>query len=263
MTLIVASPVTGVGNRLQSIGSLLRIARRTDSEFALAWPLLPGGCSCYFQDLFHEPLSQLSLTRNVWPAGARQLILQGREARDVLGPRDLEQQTHIVAAAAHLFRWQPEGGPAEDRFDVLPEVGAILREFRLNPFVAEQVSAVEAKQELPARVGVHVRRGDVPAARRVPASKYFEVIDQDHAEAPLFVVSDDEGVLERFRGRYGERVLTYEARTRERSSRWANQDAFIELLLLSKTRHILAGFSSFSLMAATLGDVRRTLLVPD
>jgi hypothetical protein len=266
--LIVAEPSSGLGNRLRCIGSLMRIARRIRSEFALSWPVT-ADLPAPFEDFFDEPLSRLrSSSSKAAEEGASRrqdeqtlYLRHGCNVRVITADQLLYPTIH--ARAAYLYLIEAHPGEPEPRTRAMQEAGEILAGFQLNPYVAARLEEASRTFDVEHRVGIHVRRGDVSANRRVELRRYFETVDQKYADAPLFVASDDQRVLETFGQRFGSRVAVFEARSRHRHDRTAAQDALIEMLLLARARRIVTGLSSFTEVAAMIGGVGRDILRPE
>ncbi len=257
---IVAGPSTGLGNRLRCVASLLRIARRIGAEFVLDWPV-NDAFPAPFDDLYLEPLARLDNRR----PGA-----EGPKPRGEIDPHTVYFEpgckqrvittTHlrspvIHACAERLYLMEESVGRLEAREEAIAETGRVLAGFRLNPYVAAQLHRLSRQLEIDRCIGIHVRRGDAPSNRRVEVSRVAETLSAKHPEARMFVASDDEAVLANFQKRFGGRVVVFEARSRCRTDRTAGQDALIELLLLSRTRRMIAGYSSFAQVAAMVGGI--------
>lgn len=264
--LIIAEPVTGLGNRLQSIGSLIRIAKLHGSEFAISWRVNQGGCPAFFQDLFEEPINQLNTYLHNLPTEYfsddkenQVLHIKAGYKTSVLTQEQL-QFPIIHSQAAHLFMLEDSPGKPENRARVIHEVGEILSGFRLNSYVTEQLNIFSRDCDIENRIGVHIRRGDAPIHRQVKLQSFFDFIDKNYAGALLFVATDDQDALHSCKEKFGHQMVSFQARSRNRNCRISVQDALVELLLLSRTQRIVAGMSSFSAIAAMIGQVARDVL---
>ena len=56
--LIISEPITGLGNRLRCIASLMHIARKVGAGFRSDWPVFHD-CPAPFEDLYTEPINDL------------------------------------------------------------------------------------------------------------------------------------------------------------------------------------------------------------
>ena len=130
----------------------------------------------------------------------------------------------------------------------------------------------------PNTIGIHIRRTDhQQAIDESPIELFFEAIDRELNAPPhlpslgegsgvgptLYLATDDEATKEALRRRYGKRVITSEAEA-TRESTDGIRDALVEMYALSRTRHIFGSAgSTFSPIAACLGDVPITILQRD
>lgn len=103
------------------------------------------------------------------------------------------------------------------------------------------------------RIGIHVRRTDHSGAISLsPDESFFVFLDGQQGD--LFLCTDDEEVEYSFQKRYGNRVISYKKRCRERDTEIAIQDALIDLCLLAECRFIVgSSASTFSSCASFWG----------
>lgn len=83
-------------------------------------------------------------------------------------------------------------------------------------------------------------------SRQYQADNYLNFLDQQDPDARFFVTGDTESAIQPILDRYGERVVVYPKQTvqGDRDSKEGMQDNLIDLLLISKCRHILGTFLS-------------------
>ena len=138
-------------------------------------------------------------------------------------------------------------------------------------------------------IGIHIRRTDhQQAIDESPIELFFEAIDRElnapshpprgganksfgelletiapprgGREGAIYLATDDEATKAALRQRYGKRVITSEAEA-TRESTDGIRDALVEMYALSRTRQIYGSAgSTFSPIAAALGDVPITIL---
>jgi hypothetical protein len=143
---------------------------------------------------------------------------------------------------------------------------AIFAMFQPHGEILESVDRLRSEVGLDECIGVHVRKTDMELGMRqhfphrspYDDNAYFAFMDAHTTNAHdtlFFVVSDCPNALERVRRRYGSRILTSGDIERGRVGTRAGIDALRDLLLLSKTRHIVAAYkSAFSEMAWWWGN---------
>ncbi|MCJ2037092.1 hypothetical protein [Methylobacterium sp. J-068] len=164
-----------------------------------------------------------------------------------------------------LFRFMTEDA------DAPAKVARIAGTINWNAHILGTVAAIDETFRLENCLSVHVRRGDIVEMlfrsdladlidggmtqilqRYTPLQAYFDAVDR-HRRGGIVVCTEDDGVVERFQHRYGaHRIASCSARDLSE-----NQRAAVDLILLSKSRRIVAPvLSFFSQCAAAIGNTR-------
>ena len=110
-------------------------------------------------------------------------------------------------------------------------------------------------------VGVHVRRTDhTEAIANSPLSLFLERMERELAadeKTEFFVATDDAGVREELKAAFpAQKLIFNEKGIIDRDSKEGIEDAFVEMLALSKCRKILGSYNStFSLLPSYIGDI--------
>ena len=187
--------------------------------------------------------------------------------------------------------------------DFCPWTSDDLRQlFQPNEKV-RQIVNIRTTAFSPYTIGLHIRRSDhQQAIDESPLELFFEAVDKEIQESPLpspprggghilghtsgnarpplgrfregshvergeglriYLATDDEATKEAFFDRYGSRVITSPAEA-TRESTDGIREALVEMLTLSRTRRIYGSAgSTFSPIAACLGNVPITILQRD
>lgn len=108
-------------------------------------------------------------------------------------------------------------------------------------------------------IGLHIRRTDnVTSIRQSPLELFYALIDEEKAQHPdlcIYLATDSEEVKENLRDRYGERLIVTDS-VADRGSVQGIRGAIADMYTLSRTSKIYGSSgSSFSELAAQLGDV--------
>lgn len=280
----------GLGNRMRVAASAYAMAKRTGMPMRVLWTS-QWGMRCRFDELF-------SLTPDASPKGGGSLCL-----RDALGlekviyarptwknlhvPRLLQRMKyrHIIYAPQiwYLNRdgfdyeaWFRQGGTLMTAYrDFCPWTSDDLRLlFQPNDEVQRLIDERTA-DFTPSTIGIHIRRTDhQQAIDESPLELFFEAIDRSLTPDPspegegsiyplIYLATDDEATKVALRKRYGKRVIMSNAKA-TRESTDGIRDALVEMYALSRTRHIYGSAgSTFSPIAACLGDVPITILQRD
>ena len=112
-------------------------------------------------------------------------------------------------------------------------------------------------------IGVHVRRGDViSSACRVNVKKYFDFIDSRTIchDKKIFLCTENQKVINGFKERYKNRIICRPLVKFHRNSLKGIQNAYADMLLLSKCDFIIGGKSHFSDISATIGGIKKKTL---
>lgn len=269
----------GLANRLRVLTSGLAWQRLTGVQFTMWWPQT-APCSAAFTDLF-EPVPEVAMATEAEVmalravgsylftpmfdiAGATEPELTFRCSGWLVPPR-------LPRAATIAGKLLPKA-PApftETHAKVIAQ--AVIELDRLRPLerIRQRVEQFAAQHFGLQTIGVHVRRGDFPAQRPDATPDLERIIRairsllRSMPDAAVFVATDDgavnpytgeatgqEGVVERLRVEFGDRIVTAEPSTLDRRDPKAIEDALVDLLLLRRTQAVVgSAASSFSELA--------------
>jgi hypothetical protein len=288
--LVVSTETGGLGNRLKSWVSCMRLA--TDAR--VHWPVTKN-MPAAFDDLFANDCAVATV-----PAGAqvygswRLAILPGDEALLPAGFATVGAGAHPVVRGLGKAWWSLTGKRGDRyRFMVFPkqhsrrstradarhidlEYERIPAHFRalyaelfaritVRPAIAAAAAEWAAANLDDGVIGVQVRtwRDDPRRHRKyhLPSLRRLERLLDAAPGARFLVVSDSDEVVPMLAARYGgHRVLSY-PRATSRASSWSApigvQEDLIDMLLLSRTERLFASYlSTFSEAAWWLGGTK-------
>lgn len=255
-------PYAGLCNRLNAIASALAYKDKyPDTELTILWQKRRH-CNCRFKDLFKQlPLQYTPV---------KELILQ---FKDIPGaPYNL----NLPQKFRHLwYDYSFLPSDSADEFDELTKDKRRIYVYKDNRFCREVISHSLAKifvptDELQSRideitkdwngkvVGLHIRRTDnVASIKNSPMEYFYEVIEKElmkDSEIRFYVATDDEGVKNDLRSRYGVRIITIPLCLKRNSLR-GMKDAVVDLYCLGSTCRIYgSAHSTYSTFAAKLFD---------
>jgi hypothetical protein len=252
---VVSASQYGLCNRLKSLLSAMRVAERLSRSVAIYWPE-NNLVNCRFSDLFDNSLFEIP------SANGRLKIRSNEEKYCVVDTWRL--LTFPGELPANFAREYPStrGGEIDGEYGRIPVStrNAYLGYVRqLSPAATIQ-ARVDAFAKLfnDRTVSVSVRSWPehrLRAETLFRIENVFAAMDR-HEGAEFFVSADSEEVMQQLLARYGRRILRCPKQTSDgdRNTRAGMQEILIDLLLLSKNRHLIASaYSTFPEVAWWLG----------
>ena len=261
-TLTVASR-GGLANRLRALVSAMALAEATDRTFTMVWPYTEH-MGARFDELF----------TNEWPI---------EYVDELTGDwqRPAPQGAGLTTSPIDHLRLQHDGWFGDRRSpetsDIFHRAIELFGELELQPALAEQVEEM-ATGFGAVTIGAHVRRGDFITDHRGVVANLDQVVQLVHEKiaeydaTAVFLATDDgasltntgddgptEGVRDRFRAEFGDRLTMTSPRSLDRRSLDAIEDAVIDLYLLRRCRTVI-GTSGSSFAELALVDRHKDLI---
>jgi len=259
-TKIIAANPGGIANRLKCLISMWRLSDRYNKKLYLHW-VKNKTCGAEFNELFENKF-------------------------DFINKEELAKfpQEDCMISETWRFLALPEEVP--DNFaEVYPtkrgnnldfEFHRIPLEIRqkimyyLNKFipvkeVRDNVKWFEKKYDLSQMVGVHIRRddfldGEEGLGKVSSDEKFIEKIElmlSENSSLKFFLCTDEPKVEDKFLKKFGNKIVVYPKIDRDRTSLECTQDGLVDLLLLSKTKHIIGTYcSTFNELAWWFGGCK-------
>jgi len=252
---VVSASEYGLCNRLKSLLSAMRVAERLSRSVAIYWPE-NNLVNCRFSDLFDNAFFEIP------SAQGRRKIGSNEEKYCVVDTWRL--LTFPGELPANYAREYPSfrGGEIDWEYGRIP--AAIRKAYTGYISQLSPVAAIRTRVDAFARafndrtVSVSVRSWPdhkLRAETLYRIENVFAAMDR-HEGAEFFVIADSEAVMEQLLARYGRRILRCPKQTTDgdRNTRAGMQEILIDLLLLSKNRHLIASaYSTFPEVAWWLG----------
>jgi len=277
----------GLSNRLRVLTSGLALAEATGRTFRMFWPK-SATCNALFQDLFEndwpvevgrwKDFVQLGEVQSYLDEQIPDLFDSSAEHLRVsaftwlMPPSDQSCPRMIGAEIEPANREDPV---EPRRIALIDRTKDFVRQLQPAPHVQRAIDEFRAAKFRPRMIGVHLRRGDFVKLRPDLAGNTAEAmveIDRILAlepDAGILLCSDDgvgdvysqdaiprEGVHEKFRRRYGERVVWTEPSRRTARRMRDGVHALIDVWLLRSTDYFIGTpWSSYSQLARVGRDV--------
>lgn len=265
--MIIIEPCAGLGNKLLGLSSAFSVAQELNRELVVMWKR-EVGCNVRAEELFDLPMQVIEISENGYSKEpiahlrGNQLKKKWRgKASRFLECGDVEDIKKKEGFAGILKVIEKEPVIYLKSFGPICELDAASFSF-LKPSANIEKKGSPLFSQLDANtVGVHVRRTDhTEAIANSPLSLFIRRMQNEvelNPKTGFFVATDDETVKAELReGLPGIKLIFNESGIIDRNSKEGLEDAFIEMLSLSRCRKILGSFNStFSLIPSYIGNI--------
>ena len=265
--MIIIEPCAGLGNRLLGLGSAYAVAKKLDRKLVVMWKR-EVGCNIRFQELFDLPFEVVEISENG---------LKKEPVAQILGDRAKKKWRNSADRFLECDEVEKikEREGYEGLFRLIEQTPVIyLKAFGpICEVTAESYSFVKPSKNIEEKgaylfreltgqcVGVHVRRTDhTEAIANSPLALFAERMKKEletAADISFFVATDDKEVRMELKELLPDAKLIFpQSDVIDRDSKEGIEEAFIEMLALSKCRKILGSYNStFSLLPSYIGNI--------
>ena len=265
--MIIIEPCAGLGNRLLGFGSAYAVAKKLDRKLVVMWKR-EVGCNIRFQELFDLPFEVVEISENG---------LKKEPVAQILGDRAKKKWRNSADRFLECDEVEKikEREGYEGLFRLIEQTPVIyLKAFGpICEVTAESYSFVKPSKNIEEKgaylfreltgqcVGVHVRRTDhTEAIANSPLALFAERMKKEletAADISFFVATDDKEVRRELKELLPDAKLIFpQSDVIDRDSKEGIEEAFIEMLALSKCRKILGSYNStFSLLPSYIGNI--------
>ena len=263
----IIEPCAGLGNRLLGLGSAYAVAKKLDRKLVVMWKR-EVGCNIRFQELFDLPFEVVEISENG---------LKKEPVAQILGDRAKKKWRNSADRFLECDEVEKikEREGYEGLFRLIEQTPVIyLKAFGpICEVTAESYSFVKPSKNIEEKgaylfreltgqcVGVHVRRTDhTEAIANSPLALFAERMKKEletAADTSFFVATDDKEVRRELKELLPDAKLIFpQSDVIDRDSKEGIEEAFIEMLALSKCRKILGSYNStFSLLPSYIGNI--------
>ena len=243
----------GLANRLLTIASGLRVGERLHRPVHVNWPL-EWHMRPPFRRIIDCEIPESNLKNTVYVACNNLL----RGSRNNIN-RAIRTQNFSVINLPGDNKKRPDFSP-------------YLQQLQPHLHVRRKIQSFLAKHDnFENVIGIHVRKGDKRDGNNQYVvnldKQYFQVmrILQEQWPTKKFFMASDEGVGV-FAKRFPGRIIRYPRRSsywQASRMRWLSdvEDAFIDMILLSKTEMVVFGIGSFGFCGALMSNVKRINII--
>lgn len=265
--MIIIEPCAGLGNKLLGLSSAYSVAKKLNRELVVIWKR-EVGCNVKSAELFDLPVKVIEISENgyskepiahfrgnvmkkKWRNKASRFLECG-DVEDIKKKEGFEGVMKVIEREPVIYL---------KSFGPICELDASCFSFLKPSSYIEEKGKTLFSQLNENTVGVHVRRTDhTEAIANSPLSLFMDKMRNEvekSRETTFFVATDDETVKKELREGFADVKLIFnESGIIDRNSKEGLEDAFIEMLALSRCRKILGSFNStFSLIPSYIGDI--------
>ncbi len=265
-------PIGGLGNRLRAICSCIVFCTEHDMKLEIIW-FRDHGLNCPFDELFDlSPILHNVTIRN--PRLIDYFVSDNPRRRNFWIPKFF-QKFHYDRQIymPELLSYKSNKDLVKQDFSKFKSIfmvscGIYWENLNMWKYIVVNPSILEKVNSILGRlgdnfIGVHVRRTDsVESITYSPTPLFKEFLDKELKKDPsvrFYLASDSLEEKKYFKDIYRDNLQT-SLENVDRNSIEGICNAFVELLVLSKSKKMYAGHSSFADLASYIGDVERVLV---
>jgi hypothetical protein len=275
---IIAANPGGISNRIKCLVSIWRIGKIFEREPILYWPKNPT-CGCNFKDLFQNKFKEISRKDIVKILRKNEFKLQKGEDNLII---DTSKEFFITETSRFVVfeneipdKFAKEiparkGQSIDHEFDRIPlslrkEILRYLKKLKPLKKLQKRIDEFNSKNRIEECVGIHIRRGDFVNQKKSIGSfssdkkfiKKMREILRKNPKIKFFLCTDSLETENNFKKLFGKKIINFQKTNFDRASVDFIQEGLIDLILLSKTKHILGTYgSTYTEMAWWLGGCK-------
>ena len=258
MKYIISASQGGLSNRINCLISSMKIGNETNRKLLLYWPKSKW-CNCHFKDLFENKIEEVSKEDL-----RKRMLSRNYELYQSSLKNFKNKKRSVLIDNAKLI-----GFLERDLFPVFNKIPKEIKEelskYQIKIKIKKKIlKKVEdfSKRFDETVIGIHIRKRESKNLRRglgkvSNEDLFVEKMKKElekNSKTNFFLAAEDEETEKKFKGIFKSKIITYPKKTKERGEEGAIKEAFIELLLLSKTKKIYGTFeSTFSELASLFG----------
>ena len=263
---VISSSQGGLSNRIICLISSMKIADETNRKLILYWPK-DKYCNCIFKDLFKNKIREIS------KEDLRKVILSKNYEVYQNPLKDLKNKKRFILIDGAQFIGFSEKGIILRFKDmskgIKEEIFKHLKKIKIKEEILKKVEDFQNKFNGNV-IGVHIRKGDFKTLKNGMGNisdedLFIEKMKQEleeNSEINFLLSTEDKETERKFREIFKNKLITYPKKTKERGEEGAVKEAFIEILLLSKTKKIYGTFgSTFSELASLFGKNELEIII--
>jgi hypothetical protein len=272
---VIAANPGGISNRIKCLVSVWRIGEKFEREPILYWPK-NSACGCHFKDLFENNVKEISREDLVKILKKREFQLQkdddnlitennkeffiSKTWRFVVFKNEMSNKLikDISSGKEQNILSARKGQSIDYEYDRVPlnlreEILIYLKKLKPLKKLQKKIDEFNYKNKIWDCVGVHIRRGDFVSQKKdwkgrfSGDEKFIKKMREILKKTPkqrFFLCTDSLETENKFKELFGKRIINFKKTNFDRANVLAVQEGLIDLMLLSKTKHILGTYGS-------------------
>ncbi|MDR0732713.1 MAG: hypothetical protein LBF08_01435 [Dysgonamonadaceae bacterium] len=267
-------PVGGLGNRFEAMSSILCFCREKRRNLEIIW-FKDHGLNCDFDKLFYiDPRIENVKIRNA--KGSDFVLRDNPRRRNLWVPRLFENFIYdkCIYYQDNNFSAHDKSPKNDVQLDSFRHIyivacGVYWKSFDmynyvcLNDNIEKKVCEITSLFPRYNIIGIHIRRTDNRnTIKHSPTNLFIEAMNQEienDENVRFFLASDSLEEKIRLINLYGDRIIT-SMKEVKRDTEEGIIDAFVEINVLSRTKKLYAGNSSYARISASLSGIEMKLL---
>lgn len=270
--LIISANLGGISNRIKCLISMQRLGEEYNRELLVYWPL-NHTCGAKFSDLFENKIKEIKKEqlreiekKKIKVFGEKFVIIKDINEKYLLS----ETWRFLLKPEETLNYPYLEKEGIDLKFSQISEkithdILMYLKKLKPLKNIEKEVNNFQRKHNITNCVGVHIRRGDFADRKTSPGKvssdeKFIERMNElikENYKTKFFLCTDSKEVEEKLERTFPKKIIKFPKTSFTRTEVRATQEGLIDLLLLSKTKHILGTYrSTFSEMAWWFGECK-------
>jgi len=245
---VISTSQGGLSNRIKCLISSMKIADKTNRKLLLFWSK-DKSCNCNFKDLFENKIKEIS------KEDLKKIIITKKYEIYQNSLKNFKNKKRfILIDNAKLLGFLEKDiciGFNEIPKEIKEDVLKYFKKLKIKKDILKKVQNL-SKRFNKNTVGIHIRKGDFKTLKNgvgkiSKEDLFIEKMKKELKENPkinFLLATEDEETENKFKKIFKNKLSTYSKKTKEREEEGAVKEAFIDLLLLSKTKEILGTYGS-------------------
>ena len=263
---IISASQGGLSNRIKCLMSSMKMAEKTGRHLLVYWPK-DAACNCNFSDLFENKFNEISKA-DLKKIIEKEKIQICKEKKKRLN----QSKRFLIIDDSQLVWFSPE--KTHLRYSKISEkakkeISKYLSILKIKKSILENANKFVKK--LPKNfVGIHMRGGDFKTLKSglgkvSTPEKFIECIEKELDENPsamIFLSCEDEDIKKILREKFNKKIIVYPKKSKKREDEGSVVEAFIDQIILSKSKKIIGTFgSTFTEMAWFFGSCKQDVVL--